>query len=241
MKITEYITVTIDRLPKGYIFTYKDFIGEVNNKEAIIKALNRMANSGKIAKVSKGKYYKPESTVFGKLEPNQYQIVKDLLEKKGKIVGYLTGYSIYNQLGLSTQVSNTIQIGKNEIRSPFKRKRFTISFIKQKNIITKENILLLQILDSIRLIKKIPDTTIESVCKRFIAIIKDLSKKDKQTMIRLAQKYPPSTRALLGALLDLSGGAILAVPLLNSLNPITSYKIPGVSKVLQTAAQWNIT
>jgi hypothetical protein len=240
MKITEYITVTIDRLPKGYIFAYKDFIGEVNNKEAIIKALNRMANSGKIAKVSKGKYYKPESTVFGKLEPNQYQIVKDLLEKRGKIVGYLTGYSIYNQLGLSTQVSNTIQIGKNEIRSSFKRKRFTISFIKQKNIITKENILLLQILDSIRLIKKIPDTTIESACKRFIAIIKDLSKKDKPTMIRLAQKYPPSTRALLGALLDLSGGAILAVPLLNSLNPITSYKIPGASKVLQTAAKWNI-
>ncbi|HRP92570.1 MAG TPA: DUF6088 family protein [Ignavibacteriaceae bacterium] len=240
MKITEYITLTIDRLPKGYIFTYKDFIDAVNNKEAIIKALNRMANSGKIAKVSKGKYYKPESTVFGKLEPNQYQIVKDLLEKNGKIVGYLTGYSIYNQLGLSTQVSNTIQIGKNEIRSSFKRKRFTISFIKQKNIITKENILLLQILDSIRLIKKIPDTTIESACKRFVAIIKDLSKKDKTTMIRLAQKYPPSTRALLGALLDLSGGAILAAPLLNSLNPITNYKIPGASKVLQTAAKWNI-
>ena len=65
MKTTDYITYTIDRLPKGYIFTYADFTNEVNNKEAIIKALNRMAVAGKISKLSKGKFYKPENTVFG--------------------------------------------------------------------------------------------------------------------------------------------------------------------------------
>ena len=121
MKVSDYIIFKIGRLPKGYVFTYEDFIDEVNKKEAIIKALNRMAASGKIAKLSKGKYYKPENTPFGKLQPSQAQIVKDLVEENGKILGYLTGYSIYNQLGLTTQVSNTIQIGKNEIRSAFKR------------------------------------------------------------------------------------------------------------------------
>ena len=140
MKTTDYIIYTIDRLPKGYVFTYADFINEVNNKETVIKALNRMTVSGKISKLSKGKFYKPENTVFGALQPNQYQVVKDLLEEDGKAIGYLTGYSIYNQLGLTTQVSNTIQIGKNEVRSKFKRERYTISFIKQKNTITKDNI-----------------------------------------------------------------------------------------------------
>lgn len=48
---------------------------------------------------------------------------KDLLEENGKIIGYLTGLSIYNQLGLTTQVSNTLQIGKNQIRPSFKRER----------------------------------------------------------------------------------------------------------------------
>jgi len=43
MKTSEYIAVTIDRLPKGYVFTYADFISGVYNKEAIIKALNRLA------------------------------------------------------------------------------------------------------------------------------------------------------------------------------------------------------
>jgi hypothetical protein len=115
MKIAEYIAFTIDRLPNGYVFTYVDFTTEVNQKEAVIKALNRMVASGKIAKLSKGKYYKPENTPFGNLQPNQAQVVKDLLEENGKITGYLTGYSIYNQLGLTTQVSNTIQIGKNQV------------------------------------------------------------------------------------------------------------------------------
>ncbi len=240
MNITKYITTTIDRLPKGYVFTYEDFIEKVNKKEAIIKALNRLAASGKISKLSKGKYYKPEKTAFGTLQPEQYQIVKDLLEQNGKTIGYLTGYSIYNQLGLTTQVSNVIQIGKNEIRSAFTRGRFKISFIKQKNNITKENIPLLQILDSIRYIKKIPDGTNEFVCKRLIAILKELNKKEIKTIVRLAQKYPPSTRALLGAILDEIGKVELTKPLLKSLNPITKYRIPGVNKLLSNTEKWNI-
>ncbi|MEA2041002.1 MAG: DUF6088 family protein, partial [Bacteroidota bacterium] len=171
MKVIEYIRNTIDRLPKGYVFTYEDFDVDVNKKEAIIKALNRMVNSGKIEKLSKGKYFKPEKTPFGGLQPNQEQIVKDLINEDSKVVGYLTGYSIYNKLGLTTQVSNIIQIGKNQTRPKFKRERYTISFIKQKNIP------LLQILDSIKYVKKIPDTTIETSCLRFLEIIRKLNDK----------------------------------------------------------------
>ena len=173
MKTTDYISYTIDRFPKGYVFTYDDFYNEVNSKEAIIKALNRMASAGKIEKLSKGKYFKPEKTVFGNLEPSQKQIVKDLLEDNGKIVGYLTGLSIYNQLGFSTQVSNSIQIGKNEVRPQFVRgRRYFISFVKQKNTINKENIYALQLLDVLRFINKIPDVTIENTLKRFIDLLK---------------------------------------------------------------------
>ncbi|MEX0997810.1 MAG: DUF6088 family protein [Flavobacteriaceae bacterium] len=240
MKTSDYIATTIDRLPKGYVFTYEDFTDTVNKKEAIIKALNRMAASGKITKLSKGKYYKPEKTVFGELKPNQSQIVKDLLEDDGKTIGYLTGYSIYNQLGLTTQVSNTIQIGKNEIRPTFKRGMYTIKFIRQKNTITKDNIPLLQLLDAMRYIKKIPDTTVASAAKRVLAILEKLTEKDKTTMVRLAMKYPPATRALLGALLDQLKNELLTEPLFNSLNPITTYKLRGIDKTLSTTAKWNI-
>lgn len=240
MKISENIANKINRLPKGYVFTYSDFLEEVKAREAVIKALNRMAAAGKIVKLAKGKYYKPENTPFGKLQPAQSQVVKDLLEENGKIVGYLTGYSIYNQLGLTTQVSNTLQIGKNQIRPTFRRERYTISFIKQKNTITKENIPLLQVLDAIRYIKKIPDAGIESSCLRLLSILKDFSEQDKSTIVRLALKYPPATRALLGAMFDSIQNDSLTEVLYQSINHITKYNLPGAAKALSAAEKWNI-
>ena len=240
MKITEYIAFNIDRLPKGYVFTYANFIAEVNRKEAVIKALNRMVASGKIAKLAKGKYYKPENTPFGNLQPSQVQVVKDLLEENGKITGYLTGYGIYNQLGLTTQVSNTIQIGKNQIRPNFIRERYKIAFLKQKNTITKESIPLLQLLDAIRYIKKIPDATVEASCARFLAIIKNLTDKEINILVRLALNYPPATRALVGSLLDQLQQGNTTELLLKSLNPITTYRLTGASKVLSTTDKWNM-
>jgi hypothetical protein len=239
VKTTEYIAITINRFPKGYVFTYDDFISKVNERQAVIKALNRMAASGKIAKLSKGKYYKPESTPFGDILPSQKQVVKDLLEENGKPVGYLTGYSIYNKLGLTTQVSNTIQIGKIDIRPNFKRERYTIAFIKQKNTITKESIPLLQILDAIRYIKKIPDSNTRSSCLRFLEIVKGLTEKEISILMRSAMKYPPATRALLGAILDENKTTSTDI-LYNSLNPITKYKLTGASTVLSATEKWNI-
>lgn len=156
------------------------------------------------------------------------------MEDDGKVIGYLTGHSVYNQLGLSTQ------IGKNDVRPAFKRERYAISFVRQKNTITKENVPLLQILDAIRYLKKIPDAIIAVACKRLLAIVKDLSVEDKNTMVRLALKYPPATRALLGALLDETEQQAITAPLYKSLNPITTYKLAGVVNVLSTAGKWNI-
>jgi hypothetical protein len=239
MKVSDYVSNTINRLPKGYVFTYLDFVSEVNTEGAVIKALSRMAAAGKIKKLSKGKYYKPEITPFGALLPDFYQVVKDLLEEDGKLIGYLTGFSIYNKLGLTTQVSNIIQVGRNTVRPTFQRERYTVSFIKQKNIITKDNIPLLQILDAIRYIKKIPDTSIEKALNRLLAILKETHPLDQSRMIKLALKYPPSTRAILGALLEQLGNKGIQ-PLFKSLNPVTEYQLKGADKVLTNAIKWNL-
>lgn len=240
MKVSDYIAFTINRLPKGYVFTYHTFMNDVNRRDAVLKALNRMVASGKLAKISKGKYYKPETTPFGPILPDFNQVVKDLLEEDGKVTGYLTGFSIYNKLGFTTQVSNMIQIGRNDIRSSFTRERYKISFVKQKNTITKDNIPLLQILDVIRYIKKIPDATTESALKRLLAILKETPKSTLPRLVKLAMKYPPSTRALLGALLDQLGMEDLSQPLQRTLNPITQYKLKGADKVLENTSKWYI-
>ena len=240
MKTSDYIQYKIDRFPRGYVFTYLDFISEVNKREAIIKSLNRMVASGRISKLAKGRYYKSVTNAFGAMLPDQYQVVKDLLEKEGKLIGYVTGYGIYNQLGLTTQVSNMIQIGRNETRPPLQRGMYNISFIKQKNTITNENIPLLQILDAIKYIRKIPDTTATDSCSRLIAVIKTLLPENLALLTKLALKYMPVTRALVGALLEESKVQVDTISLKKSLNPITTYKLIGVEKALPNASNWNI-
>jgi hypothetical protein len=56
----------------------------------------------------------------------------------------------------------------------------------------------------------------------------------------LALKYPPVTRALLGAMLEQLQQTDLTQPLFKSLNPITKYKLSGISKVLSTTEKWNL-
>jgi hypothetical protein len=198
-----------------------------------------MVAKGKLAKLSKGRYYKPESSVFGVLEPEQYQIVKDLIEKDSKPIGYVTGYGIYNSLGLTTQISSIIQIGRNIPKPSLRRGRYRISFITQKNAITKENIPLLQILDSVKYIKEIPDTTIGKSSERLVSIIEALDVKDQDKIVRLAKKYPASTRALLGSILEFVLGNQNR-ELMNTLNPITKYNINVDSRILPTKSNWNI-
>lgn len=244
MKIAELVASQIERFPNGYVFTYSNFSISEEKKEAVIKTLNRMVSSSQIVKLSKGRFYKPEITQFGNIKPSVNEVVKDLLNENGKITGYLTTYSIYNKLGLSSQVTNTIQIGKNYTRPSFKRERYTISFVQQKNIITKKNIPLLQLLDSIRYIKKIPDSSVANSCKRLLSLLKKLSDLEKENIIKLALKYPPSTRALLGALLDellpSSKCQNSIKSLYKTLNPITKYKISGANKSLSSCQKWNI-
>ena len=147
---------------------------------------------------------------------------------------------MYNQLGLSTQVSNIIQIGCANVRPATKRDQYKIVFVKQKNTITKENIPLLQILDAIKNIKKIPDASVVQSCKRFIAIIKELSNEQNKMLIKLVLKYPPSTRALLGSFMDQVRPELDTSILQKSLNPITKYKIGVGEDGLLNAQKWNI-
>jgi hypothetical protein len=240
MNVSKKIASYLARIPCGYVFSYMEVSTEAVEKEALIKGLNRMAAADKIAKLSQGKFYKPEQSPFGELPPPQDQVVKDLLERRGTVEGYLSGLSIYPELGLCTQVSNTIQIGKNETRPAFQRGRYKISFIKQKNTITKETIPLLQILDAIRCIKKIPDTDIGSACERFKHLIQQLSSKEQQSLLKLAIKYPPATRALLGAVLSEVAPPLDTNKLKQSLNPITRYKLTGATDALANAEAWNI-
>ncbi len=97
-----------------------------------------MVAAGQIRRASKGRFYKTKMTEFGELPLNATELVKDLLEKNGKTIGYLTGYTAFNELGLTTQVPFALQIGVTNEKKAIKRKFYRIGFIKQHNEITKK-------------------------------------------------------------------------------------------------------
>ncbi len=240
MKISEIVTNKIDRFKAGYVFTYKNFSFTVEKINALKKVLSRLTESGKIVRLSKGRYYKPKEGITGSLKPDEYQVVKDLLEENGKIIGYLSGINAFNKLGLTTQVSNTIQVGTNIDKKSRKRGKYTIRFIRQKNTITNETITLLQILDSIRFIKRIPDADINRSCERLRNIIKNLSDEEQAYLVKLALKYNPATRALTGAILESIKGEVYVEALYKSLRGTTAFNLNISENILKNKDKWQI-
>lgn len=241
MKIVDKIESQIKKIPQGQVFAYTDFDIEVERKDTIVKTLNNLVAKGKIAKLSKGKFYKPQVTEFGALLPSSYQIVKDFIEKDGRLIGYLTGYSVYSDLLLTTQIANIIQIGTNQYRRPLKRGNYKISFVLQANKITRTNYKLLQILDAVRFVRSIPATTTDEACKRIIQIFKELTAEEQAKITNLALNYTDYVRALCGAILEVhNANKSLLTLLSNSLNGVSSYKLDISNNILPTKMKWRI-
>lgn len=184
-----------------------------------------MVKSGLIEKIGRGKYYKPKESVFGNIGPNQSEIVKDLMFDNGVLSGYITGYTVWNQMGLTSQISNIIIIGTSRRRDSLKRGNYQVRFIVQPNKITKDSIPFLQILDSLKLIKQIPDTNVAKSITILKNHIKSLDESNLSKLVRLSKKYPPRVRALLGAILESTGNYDYTEDLKISLNPSTTYAI----------------
>lgn len=238
--IANTVKSQIDGFKEGYVFTYIDIEGASKNREAIIKSLNRLVEKGIINKLAKGKFYKPTKSEYGTLGPDLNEIVKDLLEHNGEVIGYLTGLSIFNKYRLTTQLSNTIQIGRNTFKPPIKRSIYTIHFVLQKNIITKENIEILQVLDCLKMIKGIPDTTKDNTLHILGKIIRKYRKPQRDILIQLSMKYPPSTRALLGMIFEEEKIMSPLDKIRETLNPISKFNITLRDYDKLVKNNWNI-
>ena len=87
------------------IFFASDF-SQIGNGQAINKALERLANSKKILRLSKGIYCKPQVDTelgLGIIYPS-LETIADAIAKRDRSRIMPTGYYALNRLGLSTQV-----------------------------------------------------------------------------------------------------------------------------------------
>lgn len=242
MKMVEskQIECSVLSFPEETIFTIGDLNLPMLSWDNIRVKLGRMVNEGVLRKAGKGRFYRPKTSIFGEVMPSQEEIVKDLLWDGDTPTGYITGYSRWNEMGLTTQISGIIQIGINGVKRNLDRGGYSVRFIKQPNEITVDNIKYLVILDAINNIRKIPDTTVVASLNRLAVIIKRLGADEIEIMTGLAKKYPARLRALLGAMLENIGYESLSSLLYETLNPLTSYDYPGLSAHLSNSLKWHI-
>ena len=225
MITSKLIEEKLKRIEMERVFTLSDLEITADNYERARMKLSRLVKEGKLKKVGKGRFYKPRQSLFGELLPNMEELVSDYLVKNGVQVGYLTGYAIWHRMGLTTQVPNIIEIGCNKKRNKITRAQYTVRFIVQSNKIARDNTHYLQLLDALKYIKHIPDTTPMQSFERIRQIIQTFDAVQIRKLTILAKPYSPATRALLGVMLETLGYEKKSQELKSTLNPATTYKI----------------
>src|SRR5690554_6619880 len=147
MGVTQKIQKRLSKLAEGTTFKYEQFSVEPQEFGAAAKAIERLIAKGVIKRVSTGVFYKPKKTVFGELKPNEEVILKPYLFDKGKRIAYITGTSLYNRMGLTTQIPKNIKIASRVKRITVSRGSVKATPAKSYVDVTDNNFYLLEVLE----------------------------------------------------------------------------------------------
>jgi len=240
MNIAKKIENNLKSIKDGKTFTYKELSIEKNEYQSAAKAIERLIKKGILKRISPGIFFKPKQTVFGELLPDEEEILKPYLYKNGNRIAYITGIYLYNKLGLTTQIPQIIKIASREKEIKVNKSNLKVKPAKSYADVTNKNFQYLEILDAIKDFKKIPDLSIETGISILLNILKGLKKYEIKKLIKYSLKYPPRSRALLGALLEQIGINDELNELKDSLNPLSEYSFGIKKEILKTAENWNI-
>ena len=241
MKVTDKIITKINRIDAGAVFGY-DTLG-ISSDEilAASKALSRLVDKGLIKRARKGYYYKPKVSVFGEQKPREDVLLSLYLFEKKKQVAYITGTRLYNRLGLTTQVPNSVRVASMDKQIKGKVGNMLVKPAKSYVKVTNDNIRYLEILDVIKDLNTIPDLQKSDGIVYLKKVLYDFDKAEIKKLVSFGSEYPPKVRALLGALLEaMKIDTTVYSGLKKSMNPSSSYEYGITSKLLSTANSWNI-
>lgn len=240
MNLATQIRTQIEKLPEGKTFGYADLRIAKEEYQTAAKALERLQAKGIIKKISKGVFYKPEQTVFGELQPDYSEQLRPYLFENGKRIAYETGYSLYNRMGLTTQMAFRIKIASRSKRISINRGSLKADAVKSYAEVTESNYELLGFLDAIKDIKRIPDCSVNQAVKILSSKISKLNQKQISDLVKYALLYPTRVRALAGAMLENLNIQANTEKLKQSLNPLTKVKLGLKDTELPTIKNWNI-
>jgi hypothetical protein len=225
----------IERSGYDRIWTPADFKG---SETAVAATLSRLVKKDVLLRVRKGVYYRPKHTRFGETRPDAVHVTEALLHSRG-VVSRVSGFSAYNALGLTDQISNsvTFDVEKNvtlpRLSSSGRIRIRTVGSLT--GISDKERVAL----DALSEINSIPNTTPVNVLSRILELFKEgvLSIKNA---VKAAFKESPRVRALVGFLAETLGFDKGEVERLRHTIKTTSTFKVGIRDHFEGARKWRI-
>lgn len=160
---------------------------EVDVKKAVNVNMARLEKAGHVARVSKGIYCRKIPTAFGYYIPNRKVLFcKRLLYEANRVIGYETGPSAMNRLGLVSQMPKRTYIATNLYKKKVPAD-ILIEIRKPPAVVNETNYKYLQLLDAINDIEEAPvDTT------RPADVIKNTAREhglNTEMLILMARRY----------------------------------------------------
>jgi len=164
----QYISDNILRLPFGVPIYTEDIANDLARKfdidiekaKGLVNVnLKRITDSSDLERYQKGIYYKAQVTPFGKTKLNPAQVTRDTyIYINGLTIGYETGATFLNQIGLTTQIAKYKYYVTNAFKQNGSRvdEKLNMVIRKPPTEVTEENYLYLQLLDAIENKDKVP-------------------------------------------------------------------------------------
>jgi hypothetical protein len=195
----QYIADIILRSPIGVPIYTENIAEEIANqyqidlekaKGLVNVNLKRIADSNDLERYQKGVYYKAQTTPFGKTKLNPAYIARDAyIYKNGMTIGYETGASFLNKIGLTTQIAKYKYYATNVFKQNGSRveEKLNVVLRKPKLEVTEENYQYQQLLDAVENRDKIPIDACYS--ERIILDYIENNSLDFKKLVAYASKY----------------------------------------------------
>jgi len=230
----EYIRQEIEKGEKRY-WLYDDFSDLPVT--AVSKTLSRMVQEGTLERVSKGVYYRPHQTRFGRSYPSLSEIQQIFIPNKLDHKIYPSGVSAANLLGFTTQnsVQGEFATSANSLPRKIVGERAQIHTRRPSNWnnLSKTEA---SLLDFLRSKGELSELSPEETTKRLLDYFREESCFER--IIEVADTEPPRVRAMLGAIgQELKKSHVYLQNLREKLNPTSRFDF-GKLRNLHYAKEW---
>ena len=231
MTSTMAVTQAIESIPANkLIFASKLFHEQLRQsvtEEAYYQTLTRMCKAGALQRIAKGTYYRPKKSKYGIVPLPQKEIVAAFTEPDAGIV---VGYTLYNELKISTQVPKTIEALSSRLDQRT-RKIGGISLRSCELVYTPEvktMIAMLEVLQNFSDIQDLDYSQFIRACKRFSQEYQDETFEKVYQQMRYQKRTISFARCIL---------SYYGVPnhLNRHLSDLSSYKHPTMEEIYEAA------